>query len=273
MSDLGVEPDRVLEGHRDLGLTTRFVGRRVHDLASVASTNVAARELANAGEPDGTVVLADEQTGGRGRAGRAWFSPPGLGVWASIVLRPKLDAKRVAGIGIASAVGIADALRRGFGIEARVKWPNDILAGGRKLGGVLVEAGQVAGDTIESAVVGIGVNVSVGPDDFPEELRATATSLATVAGRPIGRLDVLRVVLSAFEDAYGRHARDGAASVRERWRDLSTTLGKAIEAGEAGRVVAGRVVDLSPEGALVLEDAGGRTVEIWYGDVAVIRSG
>jgi BirA family biotin operon repressor/biotin-[acetyl-CoA-carboxylase] ligase len=249
------------------------VGRRIHHFASVASTNAIAKELADAGEPHGTVVLADEQTGGRGRSGRAWFSPAGGGVWASIVLRPSLVAERLAGLGIATAVAIADALGREFGVEAKVKWPNDILAGGRKLGGILVETGQVAGDAIESAVVGIGVNVDIEPDAFPAELRATATSLSTIAGRAIDRGAVLDAVLGAFEDAYERYVTKGGVPARERWRELSTTLGRAVEIEEAGRVIVGTVIDLSFEGALVLEGADGRTVEVWHGDVVEIRNG
>lgn len=271
MSDLGIDPGCVLDGQGDLGLATRFVGKRVHYLASVASTNATARGLVDAGEPEGTVVLADEQAEGRGRSGRAWFSPSGLGVWASIVVRPELDAKRVAGLGIATAVAIADALGREFGIDAWVKWPNDILGGGRKLGGILVEAGQVAGDRIESAVIGIGVNVGIGRDGFPEELRTSATSLAILAGRPVERLPVLRAVLSAFEGVYGRYAREGAASVRGRWREISTTLGRVIEVEDAGRAVVGTVTDLSPEGALVIQAADGRSVEVWHGDIVSIR--
>jgi BirA family biotin operon repressor/biotin-[acetyl-CoA-carboxylase] ligase len=247
------------------------VERRIQRLASVASTNAVAKELAGAGEPEGTVVLADEQTGGRGRSGRGWYSPPGGGVWASVIVRPGLEARRIAGLGIATAVGLAHALVREFGIDAKVKWPNDILAGGRKLGGILVEAGQVAGDVIESAVVGVGLNVDIEPAAFPEELRVTATSLSTIAGRPIGRGRTLEVVLDAFDETYDRYVKEGAASIRERWRALSTTLGRAIEIAEADRVIAGTVVDLSPEGALVLEDADGRVVEIWHGDVTAIR--
>lgn len=245
---------------------------RIHYVASVASTNAMAKELADAGEPEGTVVLADEQVSGRGRSGRAWFSPPGLGVWASIILRPSFDAKRLAGLGIATAVGIADTLGREFGVDAGVKWPNDILGGGRKLGGILVEADQVAGDKIESAVVGIGINVNIGPDGFPEDLRATATSLAILAERPADRLGVLRAALAAFEDTYERYAREGAAAVRDRWRELSATLGRIIDIEDAGRRVSGRAVDLSPDGALVLENTDGRAVEIWHGNVVAIRS-
>jgi BirA family biotin operon repressor/biotin-[acetyl-CoA-carboxylase] ligase len=248
-------------------------GRRIHSFASVESTNAIAKELADAGEPEGTIVLADEQTGGRGRSGREWFSPAGGGVWASIVVRPRLDAQRLAGLGIATAVAVADALGREFGFEGRVKWPNDILAGGRKLAGILVEAGQVAGQTIESAVVGIGLNVAIAAEDFPEPLRGTATSLSAVAGRPVDRLEALRVVLEAFEPAYERYVGEGAASVRERWRALSTTLGRDVEIESSGRTVRGTVVDLSPEGALVLEDADGRTVEVWHGDVEAERRG
>jgi BirA family biotin operon repressor/biotin-[acetyl-CoA-carboxylase] ligase len=247
------------------------VGRRIHYFASVESTNAIAKELAGAGEPEGTVVLADEQTGGRGRSGRAWFSPAGLGVWASIIVRPSLGSRRLAGLGIATAVTVADALGRAYGLDARVKWPNDILAGGKKLGGILVEADQVAGDVVESAVVGIGLNVRIEPDGFPEELRPIATSLSTVARRPVDRLDALRVALEAFDAAYDRYATGGAASARERWRELSALLGRAVEIESAGRSTSGTVIDLSPEGALVLEGSDGRRVEIWHGDVVAMR--
>jgi BirA family biotin operon repressor/biotin-[acetyl-CoA-carboxylase] ligase len=247
------------------------VVRRIHYFASVASTNAIAKELADAGEPEGTVVLADEQTGGRGRSGRAWFSPAGLGVWASIVVRPSLESRRLAGLGIATAVAIADALGRIYSFGARVKWPNDILVDGKKLGGILVEAGQIAGDVVESAVVGVGLNVAIEPDVFPEELRSLATSLSTVVGRPVDRLDALRVVLEAFDAAYDRYPSEGAASARGRWRELSVLLGRAVEIGTADGVTVGTVIDLSPEGALVLEGAHGRPVEIWHGDVVAIR--
>lgn len=247
------------------------MGRRIHYFASIESTNAIAKELADAGEPHGTIVLADEQVGGRGRSGRGWFSPAGGGVWASIIVRPSLDAERLAGLGIAIAVALASELGRAFGFDAKVKWPNDILAGGLKLGGILVEAGQVAGDTIESAVVGIGLNVDIAPGDFPAELRGKATSLTAVAGATIDRLVVLRTALEAFDAAYERYATGGAASARDRWRALSTTLGRAVEIETAGRTVAGTVTDLSPEGALVIENTDGRTVEIWHGDVTAIR--
>jgi BirA family biotin operon repressor/biotin-[acetyl-CoA-carboxylase] ligase len=247
------------------------VSWRIHYFASVVSTNEVAKKLAEAGEPGGTVVLADEQTGGRGRSGRAWFSPAGGGVWASIVVRPSLEARRLAGLGIAIAVAVADALERAYGIGARVKWPNDVLAGGKKLGGVLVEAGQVAGDVVESAVVGIGLNVDIAPDGFPPDLRGTATSLATVTGRAVDRLEALRVVLEAFDAAYERYASGGGASARERWRELSTLLGHVVEIETTGRSTSGTVIDLSLEGALLVESADGRTVEVWHGDVVAIR--
>jgi BirA family biotin operon repressor/biotin-[acetyl-CoA-carboxylase] ligase len=247
------------------------VAWRVHYFASVVSTNAVARELADAGEPEGTIVLADEQVGGRGRSGREWFSPKGCGVWASIIVRPSVDARRLAGLGIVTAVAVASALGREFGVAARVKWPNDILAGGRKLGGILVEAGQVAGEAVESAVVGIGLNVDVAPGAFPEELRGSAGSLAAVAGRSIDRLAVLRVTLEAFDVAYGRYTEEGAAPFRESWRTLSMTLGRVVEIEASGRTVTGTVSDLSPEGALILEGADGRTVEIWHGDVRAVR--
>jgi BirA family biotin operon repressor/biotin-[acetyl-CoA-carboxylase] ligase len=136
--DLGVAPDAVLDGPRDLGLSTEHTGRRVHYRRSVESTSSVLRELAESGEAPGTIVIADEQTGGRGRAGRSWYSPAGLGLWMSVLHESSLPPERLAPLSIAAAVSVAGALGDETGLDVRVKWPNDLLVGGRKLGGFLV---------------------------------------------------------------------------------------------------------------------------------------
>ncbi|MCK4410215.1 MAG: biotin--[acetyl-CoA-carboxylase] ligase, partial [Candidatus Eisenbacteria sp.] len=273
---LGVEPGTVLDGPRDLGLTTTDVGRVVHYLRTVGSTSTELKALAREGAAPGTVLLADEQTGGRGRSGRTWFSPAGLGVWMSVLLRCELPAEKLAPLSVAAAVSVADALRELTDLDVRVKWPNDLLVGGRKLGGLLVESIQTAGTSVQSAVLGIGLNVNLTENDLPAELAGVATSLRIALVRPVQRLEVLRAVLLALERCFERYEREGIAGFRERWRELSSTLGREVavipglpSSGAAERIPAGIVTGLAGSGALILEDASGGRREVWFGDITL----
>jgi len=284
---LGVEPGSVLDGPRDLGLTTARVGSTVHYLRTVDSTSNRLKALVREGAAVGTVVLADEQTGGRGRSGRTWFSPDRKGVWMSVLLESGASAERLAPLSVAAAVSVADALRELTGLDVRVKWPNDLLVGGRKLGGLLVESMQTAGESVVSAVLGVGLNVSLAEDDFPAELAGTATSLQLALGRPVARLDVLRVTLLALEECFERYERDGIAGFRERWRELSSTLGREVTVAPSAaktppaqgggerpnQRVTGTVTDLAESGALVIQDEAGATREIWFGDISLRHTG
>lgn len=274
--DLGVEPGSVLDGPRDLGITTSYVGRTVHYLRTVDSTSSKLKALAQDGAAAGTVVLADEQTGGRGRSGRRWFSPVGLGVWMSVLLRCELPAERLAPLSIAAAVSVADALLELTGLDVRVKWPNDLFVGGWKLGGLLVESIQTAGKTVQSAVLGIGLNVNLTENDLPTELVGVATSLRIALGRSVPRLEVLRTMLLALEGCFERYEREGIAGFRERWRELSSTLGREVTvtpalppSGAVERITTGIVAGLAESGALILEDASGARREIWFGDITL----
>ena len=276
MGDLGVEPDSVLNGPRDLGITTTYVGRTVHFLRTVDSTSSKLKALAQDGAAAGTVVLADEQTGGRGRSGRMWFSPAGLGVWMSVLLRCELSAERLAPLSIAAAISVADALRELTGLDVRVKWPNDLLVDGRKLGGLLVESIQTAGKSVQSAVLGIGLNANLAETDLPAELVGIATSLRVALGRPVPRLELLRTMLLALEQCFERYEREGIGGFRERWRELSSTLGREVtvtpsvpSAGAAEPVATGTVMGLAESGALLLMDSSGTRREIWFGDITL----
>ncbi len=287
-ADLGVEPGTVLDGPCDLGLATARVGRTVHYLRTVDSTSNRLKALALEGAAVGTVVLADEQTGGRGRSGRTWFSPDRMGVWMSVLLESGASAERLAPLSVAAAVSVADALRELTGLDVRVKWPNDLLVGGRKLGGLLVESMQTAGERVVSAVLGIGLNVGLSEDDLPAELAGAATSLQLARHRPVARLDVLRATLLALEQCFERYEREGIAGFRERWRELSSTLGRKVavtpraantpqEQGADGERLdqraTGVVTDLAESGALVIQDETGATREIWFGDISLRHTG
>ncbi|HEX7879969.1 MAG TPA: biotin--[acetyl-CoA-carboxylase] ligase, partial [Candidatus Eisenbacteria bacterium] len=181
---------------------------RVHHHDVVGSTNAEALELARAGAPHGTLVIADRQTAGRGRQGRRWESPPGVGLWFSWVLRPELELARGFLVTALGALAISDAVGRLTGRAATVRWPNDVLVGRSKLAGVLAEArGQ--GTRLEVVVLGIGVNVGQRAADFPEELAGIATSMSIEAGRPVDRVLAFQSIVESFEQGYDQMQRDG----------------------------------------------------------------
>ncbi len=257
----------VLDGSMDLGLRSRLVGRRIHYLGTVDSTNSVLRSLAQSGEPPGTVVVADEQTEGRGRAGRGWFSPAGLGLWLSVLFRPRSSARELAPLSMVVAASVAEAVASASEVDVGVKWPNDIVADGRKLGGILLESLQGASGTVEHVVVGIGLNVDLERADLPDDLAETAVSLRMLTRRRIERLALLRAILERLDEDWARFEQEGPAPFLKRWRSLSTTLGREIEIASGASTVRGKAIGLSPSGALIVEEPDGRRVEIWHGDV------
>jgi BirA family biotin operon repressor/biotin-[acetyl-CoA-carboxylase] ligase len=256
------------DGPMDLGLRSRLVGKRVHYLKTVDSTNSVLRSLAEGGEPPGTVVLADEQTGGRGRAGRGWFSPAGLGLWLSVLLRPRSQVRELAPLSLVVSASVAEAVASSSGASVGVKWPNDIVVADRKLGGILLESLQDSSGSVERVIVGIGVNVDLERCALPDELSEKAVSLLMLTGRRTPRLPMLRSVLERLDEDWTRFEREGPAASLERWRSLSTTLGREVEVTSEASTTRGTAVDVSPSGALVVEQPDGRRVEVWHGNVS-----
>ena len=229
--------------------------RHIVVLDTTGSTNDDARRLAAEGAPEGTVVVAERQTAGRGRLGRAWESPKRLGLYLSVVLRPTDPPERLGRYAIAAAVGVCAACRELAGDAVVLKWPNDLLAGGRKLGGILSELRQ--GKSGTDLVVGIGLNVDHAAEDFPESLEGRATSLAIVRnGAPIGREDAAVAVLRSFGDFLARLRAGAWPEVAERFlRYAPHATGRRVRlaSGEVG-VTSG----LDESGALRVDTAGGR---------------
>ncbi|MCL6639755.1 MAG: biotin--[acetyl-CoA-carboxylase] ligase [Candidatus Rokubacteria bacterium] len=208
----------------------------------VPSTQTVAFDLAARGAPDRTVVVAEHQTAGRGRHGRSWLDEPGSSLLVSIVVRPPLPPARWPLYGFVTAVAVAEALGAA-GLEARLKWPNDVLVGGAKIAGILLEA---RGD--QALVVGIGLNV--GQTAFPAGLADGATSVVLAGGRTRDREVLLEAILAAFDAWRRRLEEDGFEPVRARWSELSETLGRRVQVGAAR----GRALRLDDDGALVLAD-------------------
>jgi BirA family transcriptional regulator, biotin operon repressor / biotin---[acetyl-CoA-carboxylase] ligase len=243
----------------------------VHD--ALASTQERARELARGGTPHGTLVVAGIQTGGRGRLGRHWGSPVG-GLWMSLVLRPEFGASLASRITQTAAVGVARALRE-VGVEARIKWPNDLLVGGKKICGILAESGirNIPGlekeVRLEYAVLGVGMNANLDPEDLGVPDRGV-TTIRSELGRDVDPLILLRALLSNLDDELGRIAYFEA--VLEAWRNLNCTLGEMVRVRRHGETVEGRAVDLTREGALLLA-TGDATVEVFEGEIEHLKQG
>lgn len=250
----------------------------VHE--ALDSTQARARELARAGTPHGTLVVAEVQTGGRGRLGRRWGSPKG-GLWMSLVLRPGFDAGQATRITQTAAVGVAKALWE-IGVEARIKWPNDLLVDGRKICGILAESsvenvpvvakrvgpGNV-NRRLDFVVLGVGMNANLDPADLEVPDREVAT-VRTELGRDVDMLSLLRALLSNLETELSQIEDFGA--VLQDWRALNCTLGERVRVQRFGETLEGIAEDLSAEGALVLRTGDSR-VELFEGEIEHLRQG
>jgi BirA family biotin operon repressor/biotin-[acetyl-CoA-carboxylase] ligase len=243
---------------------TRVIGRCIHWHETLPSTNDRAIDLAESRAPEGTVVVAEEQTAGRGRLGRPWVSPRG-GVWLSVILRPDLPLPRVPLIGLAASVAAARSILTTTGLAARVKWPNDVLVGGRKVVGVLLEAGAEG----EWVVVGIGVNANVSHAALPKGAGYPATSLQELLGRPMDRVALLQALLGELERGYDGLRLGDTPSVLRRWREMSDTLGRNVRVETAAGAIEGVAADIDGEGALLIERRGGAIQRVVAGEVTL----
>ena len=251
------------------------LGRVVEVHEALGSTQERARELARAETPHGTLVVARVQTGGRGRLGRQWGSPAG-GLWMSLVLRPDFDASLASRVTQTAAVGVAKALW-GFGVEARIKWPNDLLVAGRKVCGILAESGAKyasggrpgpAGTRrLDYVVLGVGMNANLDPADLAVPDREV-TTVRSELGRDVDLLELLCALLSNLDAELRRIGDFG--TVLEDWRALNCTLGERVRVRRLGEPIEGRAVDLSPDGALLLETPRG-IVELFEGEIEHLR--
>jgi len=246
----------------------RIVGRDIQVFQQTGSTNDIADKLARDGVAEGVVVFAESQTKGRGRLGREWISPPGLGLWFSVLLRPQLPPSSVTQLTIAAATAVARALRSQTGLTPQIKWPNDILIRGRKAVGILTELSAEL-DRVRHVVIGIGVDVNA--ESFPGELAAVATSLALAAGRRFSRGDIAAAILQELDHDYARITKGEFAALAEEWEQQCVTLGQRVQIHIGNRTVSGRCESLDNDGALLVRTDHGHLERIIGGDVVVER--
>ncbi len=246
-----------------------FISSEIRYLRRTVSTNIEARRLAEDGAPEGALVIAETQTSGKGRRGRPWFSPAGLGLYFSFVLKPRMAPAEAARLTLLLSVSTAEVIRDKTGLPAAIKWPNDILINGKKAAGILAEISTEL-DSINYMIIGLGLNVNIERDSrhgFPADLRKSATSLLIETGRNFSRASLLKCILMDFEHRYSAARQDGFRSALRRWRELAGIIGKKIKIETAGGTIAGTVVELDADGALVLRDAAGALRRFLSGDI------
>lgn len=236
----------------------------------VTSTNDLAREMAASGAVEGTIILAREQTAGRGRQGRSWSSPPGEGLYCSLVLRPNIKPAESPVITLAAAVAVAETLSIDFNLPVDIKWPNDVEARGRKICGILVES-AIENAELQYAVMGIGVNIS--QREFPDELKQSATSLLIETGRAIAADDFLSPLLDRLEQWY-RKAITRSEEVIARWEKLSTyARGCRVSIESGDDIIGGVTQGLAASGALKIKMENGQLRQVVSGEVKLRRKG
>ena len=244
-------------------------GKRIYHFFRTDSTNRVAFELGHAGEPEGAVVLAEEQTAGRGRAGRAWHSERAAGIYVTLLLRPKLAPVQAPLLTMMAGLSAHSAVEAVTGLAVDLKWPNDLMIRGRKAGGILTEM-HAEPALVRFVVVGIGLNVN--QEKFPAELASTATSLRIETGKMQSRMELLVRLLREFQSDYNRFVREGVASVVKRFGVLSSyAYGKRVRVTNGTDSYLGTTAGLGPEGLLQVERDDGRVVTVIAGDVAEAR--
>lgn len=234
----------------------------------VDSTNRIALEMASQGLPGGIVILAEAQEKGKGRLGREWFSPEGMNLYFSLLLRPYQPARDFPLYSLATSVALIEAIQRTTGLAVQIKWPNDVVLEDKKLAGILLES-EVRGDQSPSLVVGVGVNVNIGLTDFPPELQKSATSLRIALGRPVDRADLLIELFNQLVEQY--RLVDDKALLIQAVRQHCQTLGRRVRVQTARQEFEGWAEDLQEDGALLIRMGDGNQRRILVGDVTHLR--
>jgi BirA family biotin operon repressor/biotin-[acetyl-CoA-carboxylase] ligase len=247
---------------------TRVIGRDLRVFEQTTSTNDVVEKLARDGVREGVVVFAESQTQGRGRLGRKWVSPAHQGLWFSILLRPDFRPQLATQLTVASATALRRAIELQTGLAPEIKWPNDILLGGKKLAGILTELSAEL-DRVRYVILGIGVDVNLTATAFPADLRKTATSLRIETGRPVSRAELAVHILRELDRDYARVCAGQFTRVADEWEAHCSTIGREVTVQLGARRVRGCVESLDDDGALLLRSEHGHLERITGGDVTL----
>ena len=246
------------------------IGRDIRVFQETTSTSDVIEKLARDAVDEGVVVFAESQTKGRGRLGRKWISPSRKGLWFSVLLRPRMRLQDCTQLTIASGAALRRAIQHTTGLEARIKWPNDILIRSRKVAGILTEM-RAELDVVSYVMLGIGVDVNLTASDFPTDLRKTATSLKIELGSTVARADLAAAILKELEKDYARIRKGDFEMVADEWEAHCDTLGHEVVIRMGAREVRGRAESLGEDGALLVRTQHGHLETVIGGDVTLVR--
>ena len=260
-------PDALLPEEIRAGLKTQVMGRDIAYQKETPSTQEIAKALASQGVADGTIVVAETQSGGRGRVGRQWSSPEG-GIYFSIVLRPDMKPSEALRLPLVAGVAVVQAIKRNTKLDPKLKWPNDIMLHSKKVGGILTEMSAET-DRLDWVIVGIGLNVNTSHKSFPKGVEGIATSLMEAGGKSISRVKLLQDILVEFESLYGELVKSGFEPIRAKWKALSNTIGANVVVSMPTEKVIGTAVDIDSDGALILKKEDGSLEKIIAGVVSL----
>ncbi|MEK7398572.1 MAG: biotin--[acetyl-CoA-carboxylase] ligase [Candidatus Poribacteria bacterium] len=252
-----------------LGLKTSILGKEIVYFDETTSTNDVAFALAIDGAINGTLVIADSQTKGRGRLDRKWFSPKGTSILASLIMRPKIALSHSGNITPITTISIVQAIRHITNLTAMIKWPNDIVVNDRKVSGILVES-KIERNRAKFFVVGFGVNVNIPKNDFPEEILETATSLSVELQHEVSRVQLLQEILYQLESRYTEMMDDSIDFLQE-WKNLSVTIGRRVKIERPDEVFFAKALDIDKNGALIIQLGSGEIQSIMNDDLVKIR--
>jgi BirA family biotin operon repressor/biotin-[acetyl-CoA-carboxylase] ligase len=263
------EPDALLADDLISRLgDTKVIGRDIQVFEKTTSTNEVMERLARDGVPEGAVVFAESQTKGRGRLGRVWMSPTRKGLWFSVLLRPNLNPQETTQLTVISATALRRAFKTVTGLTAEIKWPNDLLLGGRKAAGILTELSAEL-DRVRHVILGIGVDVNQDAGDFSAELRKTATSLKLESGKAVSRAELAVEIMRELDADYARVQAGKFSQVADEWEQACVTIGKDVTVHMGERHFHGHAESLDEDGALQIRTEHGRLERVIGGDVTL----
>lgn len=259
-------PGKISENAIQWGLDTKWIGGKIIHKATTPSTQIVAHQEAQNNAAHGTVILADEQTSGRGRMGRDWYSTKQKGIWMSLILRPVIPPNLAPQLTLLTATVLADAIYYHTGIKAQIKWPNDILINGKKVGGILTEM-QTEQDQIEYVIIGIGLNINHTEGDLPENLQQTATSLAIAANKKWDTVALIQEILFTFENTFDSYLRDGFPQIKFKWERYGYKIGEIIQIKTSQQKWQAVFQGIAEDGALLITKSNGENQKLYSAEI------
>jgi BirA family biotin operon repressor/biotin-[acetyl-CoA-carboxylase] ligase len=251
-------------------LSGKYFGHKLYYFTETGSTNDDAFSSGNEGAPEGTIVIADRQNQGKGRMQRLWHSPSGSNIYTSIILRPQIQLSKSSQIPILAGVAVAETLNSYCPDKVWLKWPNDVLIDGKKVCGILAQM-KISTDEIDFIVMGIGINVNLNHEQFPQDIRDIATSLSIETGREVSRLELIISLYENLEKWYKHLLQNGFGPIREKWLKMTPMIGQTVQVIFKDEKIAGKATGLDEDGSLILLTTENKEIKVSAGDATILK--